>query len=455
MNSYIRLIVMYFCIVLMVLISQDLFAAEEYSLKDLYRIALERSEQVGISEQNLIIAKRGKDKALSSLLPSVSAFGEYMQYSEEKDVSSGIGSFTIQPKSSSSWGVSIGQSFSLGGKEITNFRISQKAIESNEYDLYTTRETYILRVAESFYDVLQASKAVEIAQENVRRLTKYREDARIRLQVGEVTKTALLRAEAELSGAQSELIRTENVLNLAQAVLARVVGIEGDFSLKEATNTEGPSTGDTFYSDELKPLSSLKAEAMRERSELKSNHIQKLIAEEQVKYAKGAYWPTFSVEGGYIRRDEDPSSAFFNDESIYGMLRLGFPLFEGGLRKAEVREAEARKKQADLTYNDLQKRINIEVESAYLVLKTQKGTLKSLEDQLKFARDNYDAVSRQFTYGLADSIDVIDANTLLLESERQMNRAQYNYKLFLLALKRATGTLLKTVMGREAGVMSQ
>jgi outer membrane protein len=446
---------MHIFIVLIVCINQNLFAAEEYSLEDLYRIALERSEQVGISEQNLIIARRGKDKALSSLLPSVSAFGEYMQYSEDKDVSSGVGSFTIQPKSSSSWGVSIEQSFSLGGKEITNLRISQKSIESSEYDLYTTREAYILRVAESFYDVLQASKAVEIARENVKRLTKYRDDAKIRLQVGEVTKTALLRAEAELSGAQSELIRTENVLNLAKAVLARVVGIEGDFSLKESTNTEGPSTEDTFYSDELEPLSSLKAEAVRERSELKSNHVQKLIAEEQVKYAKGAYWPTFSVEGGYIRRDEDPSSSFFNDESIYGMLRLGFPLFEGGLRKAEVREAEARKKQADLTYNDLQKKINIEVESAYLVLKTQKGTLKSLEDQLKFARENYDAVSRQFTYGLADSIDVIDANTLLLESERQLNRAQYNYKLFLLALKRATGTLLKTVMGREAGVNSQ
>jgi outer membrane protein len=55
-------------------------------------------------------------------------------------------------------------------------------------------------------------------------------------------------------------------------------------------------------------------------------------------------------------------------------------------------------------------------------------------------------VSRQFTFGLANSIDVIDANTLLLESERQLNRAQFNYKLFLLALKRATGTLLKTVI---------
>jgi outer membrane protein len=439
----------------MVLISRNIFASQEYTLEDLYRIALERSEQVGISEQNLVIAKRGKEKALSYLLPRISASGEYMRYSEEKDVSTGAGRFIVQPTSSSLWGVSIGQSFSLGGKEITNFRISKQAVESNEYDLYATKEAYILRVAESFYDVLQASKAVEIARENVRRLTKYREDARIRLQVGEVTKTALLRAEAELSGAQSELVRTENVLNLAKAVLARVVGVEGDFSLKESTDTEDLSTENTFYSDELEPLSSLKAVALQERSELKSNNIQRQIAEEQVSYAKGSYWPILSVEGGYIRRDENPSSQFFNDESIYGTLRIGLPLFEGGLRKAEVGEAKARKKQADLTYNDLKKKIDIEVESAYLVLQTQRGTLKSLEDQLKFARDNYDAVSKQFTFGLADSIDVIDANTLLLESERQLNRAQYNYKLFLLALKRATGTLLKTFTSQQSAVISQ
>jgi len=433
----------------------EVLSAEEYSLDDLYRIALERSEQVGISEQNTILAKRGKDKALSFLLPRVSTFGEYTQYSEEKDASSNTGRFTIQPGSSSSWGVSIEQSLSLGGREITNFRISRKAIESSEYDLYTTKEAYILRVAESFYDVLQASKSVDIAQENVKRLIKYRNDAKIRLQVGEVTKTALLRAEAELSGAQSELIRTENVLNLAKAVLARIVGIEGDFDLKESTYTENPSIGNTLFSDELEPLYSLKVEAMRERSELKSNHIQKLIAEEQVRYAKGLYWPTLSVEGVYLKREEDPSSPFFNDESIYGTLRLEFPLFEGGLRRAEVREAEARKKQADLTYNDLRKKINVEVESAYLALKTQKGTLKSLEDQLEFARENYNAVSKQFTYGLADSIDVIDANTLLLESERQLNRAQYNYKLFLLVLKRATGTLLKEVVSQRSRVGSQ
>ncbi|MEW6584418.1 MAG: TolC family protein [Nitrospirota bacterium] len=418
----------------------------EYTLEDLYAIALERSERVGIARQNLSIAERGKEKAVSSLLPRATAFGDYTRYSEEKKASGDEGGFTIQPESSSSWGMRLDQSISLGGRELTNLRISKEAIESSRYDLYTIREDYVLTVAASFYDVLSASKAVDISKANVQRLTKYRDDATTRLKVGEVTKTAVLRAEAELSGAQSDLIRAENVLSLAKAVLARIVGLQGDFDLRE-TNGAGDITASSTGG--LEQLSALKDEAIRERSDLKSARLQELIAKDQVKYAKGSYWPTLSFEGVYLQREEEPSSSFFNDESTYGILRLEFPFFEGGLRKAEVGEAQARKMQARLSHDDLRKTVAIDVETAYLELKTQIGTLKSLEDQLKFARENYDAVSKQFTFGLATSIDVIDANTLLLESERQLIRAQYGYKLALLKLQRATGTLLKTVNSKQ------
>ena len=42
-----------------------------YTLDDLYSIALQRSERVKISEEDLAIARTGKDKAMSALLPKV------------------------------------------------------------------------------------------------------------------------------------------------------------------------------------------------------------------------------------------------------------------------------------------------------------------------------------------------------------------------------------------------
>ncbi len=423
---------------------ENLFA-EEYSLDDLYRIALERSERIKISEEELFIAEKGKDKALSILLPRLSAFGNYIRYSGEKTSSLG---FVTQPESSTLWGLRLDQSISLGRQELTAVQISNKNIEKSTLDLYAVREEYLFSVSSAFYDVLRAQKTVEIAKANVDRLTKHRDSAQTRLKVGEVTKTVLLRAEAELSGARSEMVKAENILTLAKAILGRLVGLSGNYDLKETVK----SSQNTVNSEGKETIESLRQTALTERAEIKASGFQKKIAEEQVKFAQGSYWPTLSVEGVYLRRDEDPSSPFLNKENIYGGLNLNFPFFEGGLRRAEVMESRAKQRKAELALEDLKKNISIEVENAHLDYLTQKGILKSLEDQMIFAQDNYNAVSKQFEFGLSDSIDVMDANTLLVTSERQLADARYSYELSILRLKRVTGILLKTVMNQEAKI---
>jgi outer membrane protein len=440
-------------VMLMVFVSQNLFAAEGYSLEDLYSIALERTERIKISEEDLYISQRGKEKAFSVLLPKLSAFWDYTRYTEQKFSTGTANRFIIQPQYSSSWGVRLDQSISLSGREITAFKISKENIEKSKYDLYAVREEYLLEVSSAYYDVLRAKKAVDIAKASVERLTKHRDAAATRLKVGEVTKTALLRAEAELSGAQSETVKTENNLKLAKAVLARLVGFTEDYELKESQESSDlrilpPECG-------LLTVDCLKEMAMSERAELKAIGLQKKIAEEQVKFAQGAYWPTLSIEGVYSKWREKPFSPFFLDETIYGGFNLNFSFFEGGLRRAEVKESEARRRQAGLALEDLKKTVNIEVENAYLDFMTQKGVLKSLEDQLTFARDNYNAVSRQFEFGLSNSIDVMDANTLFVTAERQLADAKYYYQLSILKVERSTGTLLKTVVSRESGVGSR
>lgn len=418
-------------------VTENLFA-EVYSLDDLYRIALERAERIKISEEDLFVAERGKDKALSLLFPKLSAFGTYTRYSEAKITGQG---WAIQPDWSASWGLRLDQSLSLGGRELSAFNISKENIEKSGYDLDAVREDYLLSVASAYYDVLRAKKALEIANANVDRLRKHRDAAAIRLKVGEVTKTDLLRAEAELSGGQSELVRAENNLKLTKAILARVVGLNEDYDIKEP-DAKGERVEDYV-------LSSLKEKAFSERVELKSANLQKKIAENQVKYAKGSYWPSLSIEGVYSRRDEDPASPFFLEESIYGGLTLNFPFFEGGLRKAEVRESKAKQRQTVLAFEDLKKTIGVEVDNAYLDMMTQKGILKSLQDEVSYATENYNSISKQYQFGLANSIDVIDANTLLITSERQLADATYNFQLSILSLKKATGTLLKTVLAKK------
>ena len=430
-----------------VIIMPRISYGEEYTLDDLFRLALERSKTVKIAAENTYISEREKDRAMAVMIPTLSAFGSYTEYSDT--------AVEIQPDNSSSWGLKLNQSFSLSGRELTALNIAKEGIVKSGFDLNSVREAYLVNVASDYFTVLNAKKSVEIANANVERLTKYRDAAQTRLKVGEITKTVLLRAEAELTGAQSQLIVSVNRLKLAKAVLARTVGIEGDYDVMDSPLSSGNGSGPLTDGCSASDLACLKQTALAERQELKSAAFEKQIAEKQVRYTKGTYWPDISVEGAYIRREDSPTNLFTNNESIYGQVRIDYPFFEGGLRRAEVRQSEARYRQSEYKFNDLKDTVNVEVEEAYLRLYTLSGILENLRAELKYARDNYNAVAKQFEFGLANSLDVMDANNLLVTSERQLSNAQYDHEPAILKLRRATGTLLKTVVNQQPSTDSQ
>jgi outer membrane protein len=436
-------------LVLLLWASPSGILAQEYSLDDLYRTALQTAEKIKVSEENTVIAEAGKSKAMSYLLPRLTTFASFTDFTEAKystpaiitmpggDIS--LPGSLIQPHAAGAWGIRLDESLSLGGREFTSFQISKENLEKNRLDTYTVKEDYLLAVAFAYYNVLKAEKNLDIADANVERLSTYRTAADKRLRVGEATKTVLLRAEAELSGALSDRMMAKNSLELSMVQLKRIVGLRDNVQLKK----EPPASRD------VASVNTFLTTALTERSDLRGLEIQKKIAERQVRYASGAHWPSLSVSGVYSGLDQSPAAGTINRESIYAGVALNFPIFEGGLRLAEVKEARSKEKQSGFLYDDLKKTIEIEVQAAYLDLMTQKATLKFLDDQLVFAKDNYSAVTRQFEFGLAQSVDVMDANTLLLTAERKISDAGYNYQMAVMRMKKATGVLLKEILAKN------
>lgn len=429
-------------VALLLCVSPQGILAARYTLADFYRMALQNAERIKISEENLAIAETGKEKAMALLYPRLFGFSTYTHWEDEKyGAGSRIGPYTlpgslIQPRETGTWGVRMEESLSLSGRELTALGISRENIRKSAHELDAAREEYLLNVAQAYYGVLKAAKNLEIADANVERLATYRDAAEKRLKVGEVTKTVLLRAEAELSGAQSDRMAVRNGLELARAQLKRIAAIQEDFEVADAGEAEM----------EIPLLEDFQASALSERADLKGLEIQQKIAGDQVRFARGAYWPNLSLTGGYIRTEQSPETSSLNREGINAGAALNFPFFEGGLRVAEVKEAKARERQSRLLYEDLKKAIAVEVQSAYLELVTQKSILQFLVDQRAFARDNYNAVNRQFEFGLAQSIDVIDANTLLVSAEQKVAEAGYGYRTAILRVKKAAGVLLKEIL---------
>jgi outer membrane protein len=93
-----------------------------------------------------------------------------------------------------------------------------------------------------------------------------------------------------------------------------------------------------------------------------------------------------------------------------------------------------------------EKMIILESKVSFLEFETARNTLINLQDELKSAQENFNAVQMQFKYGMADSIDMMDANTLLVQAERRISDAEYTYYLAVLKILYTKGELLNYLL---------
>jgi outer membrane protein len=133
-------------------------------------------------------------------------------------------------------------------------------------------------------------------------------------------------------------------------------------------------------------------------------------------------------------------------DSFYGSVMVNVPIFDGGLRKANTGTAAAELEKARLARENLENDIRVEVEQAWRDLLSRIERRRALGDKRIFARENFEAVSRQFEHGLATSIDKIDANTLLTQAEKDLAAAEFQSAAASLRLEKTVGNFLETVM---------
>lgn len=398
-----------------------------YSLQDLCRAADKNAEIIKIADQDLFIAEQEKKRALSVLVPRATAFGNHMNYRNNDALS----------PDANTLGAKLTQSFTLNGRELIAYDVTKKGIEKAGFSKETIQADYLFQVAQYYFETLSAKRLVEISKAEVERLEAHRNSVQEKLIVGNVTKTALYRAEAELSRSLTDKIVAENRVGQNKAAIVRLTGIEDEFQV---------STEDVKKIDEFNfTLEGIKTQALENRYEIKEAEKVLEIATQTVKYEKGDYWPSLSLEGGYKETDlsytSQGRSIETDKEDAYIQAELVFTLYDGGLRKAQVLQAKANEEKARQGVSLEEKQIVLESKVAFLEFETARNALLNLQDELKSAQENYKAVQMQFAYGMADSIDMMDANTLLVQAEQRISTAEYTYYLAILKVLYTKGEL--------------
>ncbi len=398
------------------------------TLSEAYRLAVESHEAVGIAREGMTQAESGVDKAVSQMLPKLTAEGGYTAYSEQKK----SGGFVIQPDDTSRVDVRLTQPVYTGGREWAAKRQARIISEKSSVGLDYARENVVRAVARAYYGALKAGKEVEIKEAALKRANERSKVAAARLRVGEVTKSAVLRADALVAGAEAELVKAGGDLKNSTDVLKRLTNLSDEIALSE------PPAKQDLSSD----VNDILKLAYVYRLDYRQGGLDEKAANEGVSYARSFFLPSLRLEGLYSWREQDPKTTFYQKESVSGSVILSVPIFEGGLRYAELSEAKSRLRESELRRLLLKRDIELQVRAAINGIETVKAAIESYGKQLALAEEDYNMVFEQFKHGIATTVDVIDADATLISAQRSLMNSTYDLELARLELRAAAGVLL-------------
>ena len=468
------------------------------SLEQAIEIARSNNPGFGATRNDEVAEDWGVKSAYGALFPSASTnFGVSWQGAGEQRFGSltlGQLGFADQPSFVfSSYGLNLNYSIDgttlLGPGQAKENRLAIRAQVS------AAEATLVADVTRSYIDVLRQTEEVRVSEQQRERASFNLRLAEAQLQVGTANAVDVAQASVALGRAEVTILQTTNALETARILVLQRMGVDLDSPF--VPTTPFVLSEPLWTRDELV---SLGAEA---NPTLRSLRASRSASSYSVKMAKSTYLPTLSLSAGLsgftrqasttaleiqqaearaqgsvqnclfsndlFARLADPlpaqdcsSFAFtdaaaqsiqdgnrtfpfdFTNQPASASLMLSLPIFQGLSRQRQVSEAQVELE--DLDYNlreeELALRANVMVtlatlRAAYRAALIEEQNQIVADEQLRLARE-------RFTVGLADFLELLEAETLKVEADREQIAAIFAYHDSLAALEAAIGTSLRT-----------
>ena len=310
------------------------------------------------------------------------------------------------------------------------YRLGKLTAEAAKLTYKSTTREVLFGLAQAYYEVLKQERIVAVSQESVNLTQGQLDLAQKRLNAGEALRSDVLSAEVTVENAHRDLLQAENDEASARNTLANILNIGGDtpFRVTEPRAYTAPSA----------PYEDLQARAKQSREDLKAQAVAVDQDIERRNEVRAEYWPRISTQlnAGLNDTNGDRES---NGHSLDASINVEVPIFTGGQREIDLRQAAFTIQQTQLDYETKLKDVQQQVKDAWLDTQTFRQSLEALEAQVKSAEGAYSDLRAQYQAGAATSVDVLSALTDLNVARRDLATETYDYQVALRNIEQATG----------------
>jgi len=308
------------------------------------------------------------------------------------------------------------QPLELGNLRSTRIETARRGLESSELALAETRLAILTNVQQSFYQVLRRDGEIAIADETLRLVQDLRDRIRVRVEVGEVGRLELIRAEAEVASART--IAANARIQRVSALAGFRAAVGGDLA---ATLEPAGALGAAAAPP---PLDVLKKEVLERHPALGYFRSEMRRAESQLSYERAQRRPQPA-----LKAEIDLSNPSY---------RFGFalPLPMWNRREGEIETASALVNEARYLLSARSIELVAMLESAYGRYQVSAQEVAALEQGLmREADEAVRAAVMAYQLGERSILDVLDAQRVLRTVRLNLLNAQFDRQSALIEIE--------------------
>ena len=321
---------------------------------------------------------------------------------------------------------------------VATWRQGQRQAEAAEYQLTAASQDLMIRVSQAYFDVLAAQDTLAFVRAQKVATAEQLASARRNFEVGTSTITDTREAQARYDLVLAQEIAAENDLRVKRLALDTLVGKTNTQPNPLATplNVPAPQPADpeawVAASDNASPAILQARKAVE-------------VAELETEKARAGHKPTLDLTTSYgVTRNLGGSSTLANDSrNNNGNVGLAFnlPLFAGFATQNRVRETLALEEKARTDLEATRRQVAQAVRTAFFGVQSGQGQVRALEAAEASSQSALDANRLGYQVGVRINIDVLNAQSQLFQTKRDLAQARYNVLLGHLRLRQANGTL--------------
>ena len=415
---------------------QEIDLAQPLTLQQCIQLALETSTNMRNARIDLVIQELRVKNARARYYPDIFLNGRY-NFSDEIDFGFERENYDL--------GVTGQYTLWDNGQREANFSQAKERRNATTSRNEQTKQNLIFQVTQAYYNILKAQELVKVDQEILARSQENTDRVRAFVEAGIQIEADVATAQVREANDELSLLNDQNDLEISMATLPRLMGLDPVTLITVAEDTDYQ-----LYRQkgQIEVIEVSVEEAIQRGFETRPEFKQLQATIKQLEWdltlARLERWPQLNAEYSYDVNLDD----YLHERENFKEFRrwdvtatLSFPIFDGGVRKRLVQEAELSLEQTREDASDLERSIALEVRQAYLNLRRAERAVEISNTQVRNAELSLQVIRGRFEQELSILLELLNAQTEFAQALTNQVRAFYDYKIAQVALQRAMGVI--------------